>query len=873
MEKRKVMVIMLAGLVLAGYAAAVTPLVYEDFESYSSDSDLWVNWGPADVGNPFLIPYLDTAVKYEGSKSMRLDAPLMDGNYPDYFNSTADWGVIIRDDTTSTDASAYNIMTAMVRADSGSSISSVDFVVRDSFGYNVGDSGSSSVPNDGQWHKITAVLNLPDGDKSEIAEILPFFNIEPNVPTGIPQLWIDKIQFEHMIAVDEILQADVNGPFGRPGETVNYSFVMTQQPPADVNFILSPPETLDFGAGLGEPVIITFTTSNWNVAQYKDIDISSSASGSQDVNTAATSIDPNYNAALPGRFTVALLGKYGAPYVISPNTPVWTDIPDNTGIDLSNGIVGEIWLDDADMFSDKDWVEWAPDQFPGAPAYAEIVFDFGSAKDVNAVDIWHSAIDYYPPGNFKLSYSTNGTTYTTPKSYEPYTLSMRRAKTRINVSPVQNARYVKLRVECVNNDPCNWFFLSEVEFNAPKVITYPNYTYDATNIPAGTASDYRDPYMTKLMNGSIDYTYGGSRTFQRLDWVRLENASNVAYNNVIIYADYGKIKEFSNLSLNYATNMSVSSGVYAPSQVNLSFSDDGITYGVPVSLTGWYQGTGTGTTVTGKTDAKTFAPKTGRFVKIEIVRNTGSSNCLRFGEIMLSNRPQMTYTYDTNSPVWGNSYDQPGDVAYPYADSTLRGPLANLNFGDLANSYIPTLMSPYNDSDWVEWAPDQDPAWPAYGIVTFDLKSIQMVKNVAIVYSAGYAGMPAPGQLDAAFSTDGTFPDFVNTGAVFNNNNGDMNTPQIYNTVFTLPQTQTRYVKLRIHCRDEDRGNWMFISEVKFNVFVSDLNDDGAVNYKDVETMADQWLQSSGSPTADIAGSDGMVNFLDFAKLAEEWLY
>ena len=130
--------------------------------------------------------------------------------------------------------------------------------------------------------------------------------------------------------------------------------------------------------------------------------------------------------------------------------------------------------------TDPDWVEWAPDAWedelglPNTPAYAEITFDFGYAKDVNSVDIWHTAADIGDaPGNIELSYSTDGTTFTTPVVYQPYTIGNVRAHTRINVSPAVHARYVKLVVRCIDDDPDNWFFLSEVEFNVPKAIHLP----------------------------------------------------------------------------------------------------------------------------------------------------------------------------------------------------------------------------------------------------------------------------------------------------------------------------------------------------------------------------------------------------------------
>ena len=65
----------------------------------------------------------------------------------------------------------------------------------------------------------------------------------------------------------------------------------------------------------------------------------------------------------------------------------------------------------------------------------------------------------------------------------------------------------------------------------------------------------------------------------------------------------------------------------------------------------------------------------------------------------------------------------------------------------------------------------------------------------------------------------------------------------------------------------------LFISEVKFNVFTGDLNDDGVVDYKDLDIMADQWLQSGSSLSANIAGNDTIVNFKDFAAFAAQWLY
>ena len=189
----------------------------------------------------------------------------------------------------------------------------------------------------------------------------------------------------------------------------------------------------------------------------------------------------------------------------------------------------------------------------------------------------------------------------------------------------------------------------------------------------------------------------------------------------------------------------------------------------------------------------------------------------------------------------------------------------------MANTHIPTIASAYSDPDWVEWAPDQS-GKPAYAIVTFDLKSIMKVKNVAIVYCAcPGTGIRVPGGLEAAFSTDGTtYSTMADVGAVFSDNESES---EIFNTTFALPETQAQYVKLKIRCYDSNSANWLYIAEVKFNVFDADINDDGGINFEDLKMMSGQWLRSGGGLSADIAGDDGKVNFQDFAKFALEWMY
>ncbi len=53
-----------------------------------------------------------------------------------------------------------------------------------------------------------------------------------------------------------------------------------------------------------------------------------------------------------------------------------------------------------------------------------------------------------------------------------------------------------------------------------------------------------------------------------------------------------------------------------------------------------------------------------------------------------------------------------------------------------------------------------------------------------------------------------------------------------------------------------------------------DFDTNGYVDFDDLLVLVEQWLQTPGDPSADIAPqpySDNKVNLLDFTKLAEQW--
>ena len=67
----------------------------------------------------------------------------------------------------------------------------------------------------------------------------------------------------------------------------------------------------------------------------------------------------------------------------------------------------------------------------------------------------------------------------------------------------------------------------------------------------------------------------------------------------------------------------------------------------------------------------------------------------------------------------------------------------------------------------------------------------------------------------------------------------------------------------------------MAVDNIKvYDGLIADFNKDDIVNHPDFGILSQQWLNSPGTPSADIApdGGDNMVDFLDFAVFADNWL-
>lgn len=89
----------------------------------------------------------------------------------------------------------------------------------------------------------------------------------------------------------------------------------------------------------------------------------------------------------------------------------------------------------------------------------------------------------------------------------------------------------------------------------------------------------------------------------------------------------------------------------------------------------------------------------------------------------------------------------------------------------------------------------------------------------------------------------------------------------VWTEQFYDQMTQEEYKNLYNAALQVDCGDYGFS--------LADLNHDSYVNLKDLAILAEQWLQSPGTPSADIApcpNGDGIVNFLDFAEMVNQWL-
>jgi subtilisin family serine protease len=102
----------------------------------------------------------------------------------------------------------------------------------------------------------------------------------------------------------------------------------------------------------------------------------------------------------------------------------------------------------------------------------------------------------------------------------------------------------------------------------------------------------------------------------------------------------------------------------------------------------------------------------------------------------------------------------------------------------------------------------------------------------------------------------------------------DSNSGWIAGTSFQfcgLVSGQTYYYRVKARSQYWVESGWSNVVSSRQCNIPGDFQPDCKVDFNDLMIMANQWLQSPGTPSADI-NQDGIVNFIDFAELANHWL-
>jgi hypothetical protein len=86
-----------------------------------------------------------------------------------------------------------------------------------------------------------------------------------------------------------------------------------------------------------------------------------------------------------------------------------------------------------------------------------------------------------------------------------------------------------------------------------------------------------------------------------------------------------------------------------------------------------------------------------------------------------------------------------------------------------------------------------------------------------------------------------------------------------------LVSGQTYYYRVKARSQYFVESDWSNVVSSRQCSIPGDFQPDCDVDFNDLMIMANQWLQSPGTPSADI-NQDGIVNFSDFAELASHWL-
>ena len=417
-----------------------------------------------------------------------------------------------------------------------------------------------------------------------------------------------------------------------------------------------------------------------------------------------------------GEFTFIAPSIYPISYVADPAPDAGT--PDTGGDELIDGVLPTDWYSNG-------WVGW---NIPSSDLV--ITFDMNVPHELSSIGMHYMAVSGWSlesPTAVTLTFSNDGVNFGNPVTYSAFDSNDGVHTTYIDVLGAVS-RYVKAEI---TGGVSGWLRLGEVAFVDKGEVVYtaaPAADYTAPD-DGGELADGLAPVGDVWNNGWSNY--------------------NVPDGNLVITFNLNDSVALSSIDLSYMVYDAWTS--YAPNAVTYSFSNDGVTFSNPVTITGLDNSNWEHTEA-----ANIPGGITAKYVKAELTPNS-LGTWMRLSEFTFVERGEISYTTSV-TPVW----------------------FTPDNNHNLANGILPT--DPYN-VDWVKYNT---------GIleVNFNLNDTVTLSDVGIHYYvlSGWNQKP-PSSVTLTFSTDGI--NFANpvTRSVFDSNNG------AHTTKISVPNVTCQYVK------------------------------------------------------------------------------
>lgn len=456
-------------------------------------------------------------------------------------------------------------------------------------------------------------------------------------------------------------------------------------------------------------------------------------------------------------------------YVADPAPEAGT--PDTGGDELVDGVLPTDWYSDS-------WVGW---YIPSSDLV--VTFDMNVPHELSSIGLHYmvySGWSLESPTAVTFTFSNDGVNFGNPVTYSTFDNSEGVHTTYIDVLG-SVSRYVKATITG-GVSGYGWLRLGEVAFADKGEVVY-------TAVPAAnsTAPDDGGELVDGLAPVGDVWNNGWSNYL-------------VPDGNLVITFNLNDSVVLSSINLSYMVYDAWTS--YAPDSVTYSFSNDGVTFSNPVTITGLDNSNWEHTEA-----ANIPGGITAKYVKAELALNS-LGDWIRLSEFTFVERGEVSYTTSV-TPVW----------------------FTPDNNHNLANGILPT--DPYN-VDWVKYNTE-------ILQVNFNLNDTVTLSDVGIHYYvlSGWNQKP-PSSVTLTFSTDGI--NFANpvVWSTFDSSNG------AHTTKISVPNVTCQYVKAVVTA--PSTSLWHCLGEFLFY--------ESGTNYNNVPTAV-----AAGLVTFDDNPYDTMVVF------------